>query len=131
MKLSENDLEQLKQLGLSFGKAFQINDDLSDFNKSEITGKAEFKDLSEGKLTLPVILMLEDLNPNQQDQILELIHSGEYVAVKEHIDNSNSFEKARIERDKAISNCIEYTERFIKLDRLDNLRVFLKETLVA
>ena len=131
MKLSENDLEHLKQLGLSFGKAFQINDDLSDFNKSEITGKAEFKDLSEGKLTLPVILMLEDLNRNQQDQILELIHSGEYVAVKEHIDNSNSFEKARIERDKAISNCIEYTERFIKLDRLDNLRIFLKETLVA
>ena len=36
-----------------------------------------------------------------------------------------------IEREKAISNCIEYTERFIKLDKLDNLRMFLKETLVA
>ena len=131
MKLSDIDLEQLKQLGLSFGKAFQINDDLSDFNKSEITGKAEFKDLSEGKLTLPVILMLEDLNSNQQDQIFKLIGSGEYSIVKEHIENSNSFEKARIERDQAISNCIEYTERFIKLDKLENIRVFLKETLVA
>ena len=131
MKLSDIDLEQLKQLGLSFGKAFQINDDLSDFNKSEITGKAEFKDLSEGKLTLPVILMLEDLNSNQQDQIFKLIGSVEYSIVKEHIENSNSFEKARIERDQAISNCIEYTERFIKLDKLENIRVFLKETLVA
>tara|TARA_E500000075_G_scaffold135053_1_gene154098 strand:+ start:1827 stop:2774 length:948 start_codon:yes stop_codon:yes gene_type:complete len=131
MKLSDIDLEQLKQLGLSFGKAFQINDDLSDFNKSEITGKAEFKDLSEGKLTLPVILMFEDLNSNQQDQIFKLIGSGEYSIVKEHIENSNSFEKARIERDQAISNCIEYTERFIKLDKLENIRVFLKETLVA
>ena len=124
-------MELLKQLGLSFGRAFQINDDLSDFNTSEITGKAEFKDLSEGKLTLPVILLFEVSNPKQQDKIFSLIQSGEYETVKKKIKDSNCFEKARIEREKAISNCIEYTERFIKLDKLDNLRVFLKETLVA
>ena len=130
-KLDANDLELLKQLGLSFGRAFQINDDLSDFNTSEITGKAEFKDLSEGKLTLPVILLFEDSNSKQQDQIFNLIQSGEYETIKQKIIDSNSFKKARIEREKAISNCIEYTERFIKLDKLDNLRMFLKETLVA
>lgn len=130
-KLDANDLELLKQLGLSFGRAFQINDDLSDFNTSEITGKAEFKDLSEGKLTLPVILLFEDSNSNQQDQIFSLIQSGEYETIKKKIIDSDCFKKARIEREKAISNCIEYTERFIKLDKLDNLRVFLKETLVA
>lgn len=130
-KLDNSDLELLKQLGLSFGRAFQINDDLSDFNTSEITGKAEFKDLSEGKLTLPVILLFEVSNPKQQDKIFSLIQSGEYETVKKKIKDSNCFEKARIEREKAISNCIEYTERFIKLDKLDNLRVFLKETLVA
>jgi len=130
-KLDNNDLELLKQLGLSFGRAFQINDDLSDFNTSKITGKAKFKDLSEGKLTLPVILLFEDLNSKQQDQIFNLIQSGEYETVKKKIKDSNCFKKARTEREKAISNCIEYTERFIKLDKLDNLRVFLKETLVA
>lgn len=130
-KLDANDLELLKQLGLSFGRAFQINDDLSDFNTSEITGKAEFKDLSEGKLTLPVILLFEDSNSNQQDQIFSLIQSGEYETIKQKIIDFNCFKKARIEREKAISNCIEYTERFIKLDKLDNLRMFLKETLVA
>ena len=130
-KLDANDLELLNQLGLSFGRAFQINDDLSDFNTSEITGKAEFKDLSEGKLTLPVILLFEDSNSKQQDQIFNLIQSGEYETIKQKIIDSNCFKKARIEREKAISNCIEYTERFIKLDKLDNLRMFLKETLVA
>ena len=130
-KLDKSDLELLKQLGLSFGRAFQINDDLSDFNTSEITGKAEFKDLSEGKLTLPVILLFEGSNSKQQDKIFSLIKSGEYETIKKKIKDSNCFEKARIEREKAISNCIEYTERFIKLDRLDNLRIFLKETLVA
>ena len=130
-KLDANDLKLLKQLGLSFGRAFQINDDLSDFNTSEITGKAEFKDLSEGKLTLPVILLFEDSNSKQQDQIFNLIQSGEYETIKQKIIDSDCFKKARIEREKAISNCIEYTERFIKLDKLDNLRVFLKETLVA
>ena len=130
-KLDKSDLELLKQLGLSFGRAFQINDDLSDFNTSEITGKAEFKDLSEGKLTLPVILLFEGSNSKQQDKIFSLIKSREYETIKKKIKDSNCFEKARIEREKAISNCIEYTERFIKLDKLDNLRVFLKETLVA
>lgn len=130
-KLDANDLELLKQLGLSFGRAFQINDDLSDFNTSEITGKAEFKDLSEGKLTLPIILLFEDSNSKQQDQIFNLIQSGEYETIKQKIIDFNCFKKARIEREKAISNCIEYTERFIKLDKLDNLRMFLKETLVA
>ena len=130
-KLDNSDLELLKQLGLSFGRAFQINDDLSDFNTSEITGKAEFKDLSEGKLTLPVILLFKGSNSKQQDKIFNLIQSGEYETIKKKIKDSNCFEKARIEREKAISNCIEYTERFIKLDKLDNLRVFLKETLVA
>ena len=130
-KLDKSDLELLKQLGLSFGRAFQINDDLSDFNTSEITGKAEFKDLSEGKLTLPVILLFEGSNSKQQDKIFSLIQSREYETIKKKIKDSNCFEKARIEREKAISNCIEYTERFIKLDKLDNLRIFLKETLVA
>ena len=130
-KLDNNDLELLKQLGLSFGRAFQINDDLSDFNTSKITGKAKFKDLSEGKLTLPVIFLFEDSNSKQQDQIFSLIQSGEYETIKKKIIDSNCFKRARIEREKAISNCIEYTERFIKLDKLDNLRVFLKETLVA
>ena len=60
-KLSEQQTSELEQLGLAFGRAFQINDDLSDFKDSKITGKAEYKDLSEGKLTLPMIFLLESL----------------------------------------------------------------------
>ena len=48
-KLSEQQIIKLEHLGLAFGRAFQINDDLSDFEDSKITGKAEYKDLSEGK----------------------------------------------------------------------------------
>ena len=49
-KLSEKQIKELEQLGLAFGRAFQINDDLSDFEDSKITGKAEYKDLMEGKV---------------------------------------------------------------------------------
>ena len=76
-------------------------------------------------------MLFEDSNSKQQDQIFNLIQSGEYETIKQKIIDFNCFKKARIEREKAISNCIEYTERFIKLDKLDNLRMFLKETLVA
>ena len=69
-KLSKKQITELEQLGLAFGRAFQINDDLSDFKDSKTTGKAEYKDLSEGKLTLPMIFLLESLEKDKQKEVL-------------------------------------------------------------
>ena len=131
LSLPQKDLEDLKQLGLSFGRAFQINDDLSDFEDSKLTGKAEYKDLSEGKLTLPVIFLMENKNESEQSEIFKFIDTGNFDAVKQLMNDTDSFNRARAEREKAIGNCIEYTKRFIKLDRLDSLKAFLEKTLIA
>ena len=62
--LGEASLEQEKALsayGLALGLAFQMKDDLLDFTASEkALGKPVGLDLREGKLTLPVIYMLEN-----------------------------------------------------------------------
>ncbi|UCH96004.1 MAG: polyprenyl synthetase family protein [Candidatus Aminicenantes bacterium] len=51
------------QFGLNFGTIFQVTDDMLDIF-SENTGKDRFSDLKEGKVTLPVILLLKE---NKED----------------------------------------------------------------
>lgn len=130
-KLPVRDIAELEQLGLSFGRAFQINDDLSDFKDSKTTGKAKFKDLAEGKLTLPVIFLLGSLQEVEQKKIFKIIESGKFLKIKKVLEATGSFEKARHERQVALNRCIEYTERFIKLDKLDEIKIFINKILVA
>ena len=53
-------LNILYKLGLEIGMAFKIQDDILDFNGEESrTGKKIAKDLEEGVITLPLILLLE------------------------------------------------------------------------
>ena len=57
---SEEKEQALSAYGLALGLAFQMKDDLLDFTASEkALGKPVGLDLREGKLTLPVIYMLE------------------------------------------------------------------------
>ena len=130
-KLSEQEIIELEHLGLAFGRAFQINDDLCDFEDSKITGKAEFKDLSEGKLTLPMIFLLESLEEDKQKEVFKTIENRDFFKLKTTLQNSGCFEKARHERQEAINRCIEYTERFIKLEKLNEIKIFLNSLLVA
>ena len=130
-KLSEQQVIELEHLGLAFGRAFQINDDLSDFEDSKITGKAEYKDLSEGKLTLPMIFLLESLEEDKQKEVLKTVENRDFLKLKTTLQNSGCFEKARHERQEAINHCIEYTERFIKLEKLNEIKIFLNSLLVA
>ena len=130
-KLSEQEIIELEHLGLAFGRAFQINDDLSDFEDSKITGKAEFKDLSEGKLTLPMIFLLESLEEDKQKEVLKTVENRDFLKLKTTLQNSGCFEKARHERQIAINHCIEYTERFIKLEKLNEIKIFLNSLLIA
>ena len=51
------------QFGLDFGTIFQVTDDMLDIF-SENTGKDRFSDLKEGKVTLPIILLLKE---NKED----------------------------------------------------------------
>jgi geranylgeranyl pyrophosphate synthase len=50
--------EKYHRFGLNFGTIFQVTDDMLDIF-SENTGKDRFSDLKEGKVTLPIILLLK------------------------------------------------------------------------
>ena len=56
----EADCEALRRFGLEIGRAFQLVDDLLDYTAtSEQMGKPVFSDLREGKLTLPLLTLME------------------------------------------------------------------------
>ena len=58
---AEEDAKALESYGMNLGMAFQVYDDVLDFQGEEsVLGKEVGKDLKEGDLTLPVFLALED-----------------------------------------------------------------------
>lgn len=52
---NKDKIEKLKEFGLLIGIAFQIKDDLFDYEEDSSIGKPKFNDIQERKLTLPII----------------------------------------------------------------------------
>ncbi len=68
---SRHDVEQMRRFGEAIGMAFQIQDDILDYSRSAHTGKPKNNDLREGKITLPLIEVLETCSPAERLQLLE------------------------------------------------------------
>lgn len=63
-------VDALAAFGLNVGMAFQLIDDLLDYvSREDVFGKPVGKDLKEGKVTLPVIYTLMELNKDKRDRI--------------------------------------------------------------
>ena len=77
----EPDLqEKMKEFGFCLGIAFQMIDDILDYNSCEENlGKTIGIDLEEGKVTLPLIHTLQQARPEEQERIKEII-TADYVS---------------------------------------------------
>lgn len=68
----------MREFGMNLGIAFQLADDLLDFTSNEDSmGKAAAADLLEGKVTLPLILLLEK-DPSIAVELERIMLEGEY-----------------------------------------------------
>ncbi len=80
----------LKSFGVSIGTAFQIKDDLLDLlSERKSIGKPAGVDLEKGKLTLPVIFMLQN-SPELKPRVLDAIINSDRLALREMLESSNS-----------------------------------------
>lgn len=71
----------LRDYGMNLGTAFQLADDLLDFTADEdITGKASGADLLEGKLTLPLILLVKKV-PAMRSELETIMRDGNYESI--------------------------------------------------
>jgi octaprenyl-diphosphate synthase len=71
----------LRDYGMNLGTAFQLIDDLLDFTVTdEVLGKASGVDLLEGKLTLPLLYLLEEDSSMRHD-LQTIMREGSYRQV--------------------------------------------------
>ncbi len=63
----------MRRFGEALGMAFQIQDDILDYRRTADTGKPSNNDLREGKITLPLIEILERCDEAERSRIMELV----------------------------------------------------------
>lgn len=75
--LNGTRLKSLESYGHNIGMAFQLTDDLLDFTSdSETLGKPVTHDLHEGKLTLPLIYLMEIGTPEHKEKVRAALHEN-------------------------------------------------------
>ena len=78
----QGDCEALGRFGLEIGRAFQLVDDLLDYTATSAQmGKPVFSDLREGKLTLPLLTLLERAPEAVRPIIQRIWDAGEEVPI--------------------------------------------------
>ena len=98
---TEEDLEKAKSFGRNLGIIFQIRDDIFDYYDSKEIGKPTGNDMSEGKLTLPVLYALNSTDDNEMKTIARKVKSRDVS--QEEISRLVAFTKA--------NGGIEYAEQ--------------------
>lgn len=68
-------IQMMKEFGENIGIAFQIRDDLLDYEGNGLTGKAPGNDIKERKITLPLIYALGQTGNSGRRRILSIVSS--------------------------------------------------------
>ena len=81
--VTDVQVERLAEYGMNLGMAFQIIDDLLDFTAHRsVLGKPVASDLKEGKLTLPLIYLLESDDPRHRALVQTVLDEGDFITVR-------------------------------------------------
>jgi len=82
--MPDDIVEKMQYFGELLGIAFQIKDDLLDYQINILTGKPVGNDIQEKKLTLPLIHSLDMAETNERKRILRLINNSDKGTQKIH-----------------------------------------------
>jgi len=128
----EATIESMRDFGYQIGMAFQIVDDILDFNGEQTTvGKPLGSDLLNGLITLPAIYYAES-NPKDLD-VLSLPHGGwtnpeNMARLINNIRQSNAIEKSMREAEAHVERALAYLESLdasTEQEALENLAKYI------
>lgn len=114
-------IEIMKQFGLALGIAFQIRDDLFDYEKSGLIGKPSGNDIKEKKMTLPLIYVLNNISSQEKRSLLQSIkrhHKNEKKVqqIIEIVREKGGIEYAKQKMDEYSSKAISLLNIFPESD---------------
>ena len=101
---SEEVESHLGAYGLNLGLSFQLIDDVLDFTSSEqVLGKPIGNDLREGKVTLPLIYLLQRCTPEEAQKVSSVLAEGGFNSLRfsEILDLIDRYDTLRAAREKA------------------------------
>jgi octaprenyl-diphosphate synthase len=129
----EASVSKLREIGRHLGLAFQIKDDLFDFEKVNLTGKPAGIDIKEQKMTLPLIHALKEAAPKQRKYIIKTIkkHHDRPKKVQEVVDfvrHSGGLDYARARMEEHISTAKELLFTFPQSAVRDSFESLLEFT---
>ncbi len=87
LRVSDAEVERMHKVGETAGIAFQIKDDILDFNSGKSTGKPSGADIKDQKMTLPLIYLMKTVSYKERRHIINTIknHSQDPERVTELI----------------------------------------------
>jgi octaprenyl-diphosphate synthase len=116
-------IQLMKDFGETIGIAFQIRDDILDYEGNGLTGKASGNDIKEKKITLPLIHALEKAPLSQKKHILKIIGNrkksrSDVAEVVRFVSENGGMEYAALKmnqyRDKALAILDTYPDSDVK-----------------
>ncbi len=111
-----NIISSLNKLGLYFGIIFQIMDDYLDYFGNRVTGKKNGKDFYEGKITLPIILLLKK-SKNTEVDFIKKVFSKRKRLKNDYTEIMNLMKKYKIS-DDVNKFCNKYNKKSLKILKL-------------
>ena len=116
-------IERMRLFGEYAGMAFQIKDDLFDYQKSNVIGKPTGNDLREKKITLPLIHALNQVGSSEKSRILKIVRkrtksAADIREVRDFVEVQGGFAYAETVMheyvEKAIGQLANYPESEVK-----------------
>jgi octaprenyl-diphosphate synthase len=123
-----HEVDGLKRFGLNLGAAFQLVDDLLDYVATEKTfGKPVGKDLMEGKITLPLIYSLEQLEPSEirgfQDRFKQgRAETSHHEQIIDQVRQSGALDRVRSDAEGFVTKAEDALSVLPDTPSLQNLR---------
>jgi octaprenyl-diphosphate synthase len=126
-------IQLMKDFGENIGIAFQIRDDLLDYEGTGLTGKTGGNDIKEKKITLPLIYALEQSENTKRRHILNIVRNkkktkSEINEVISFVSDYGGMDYAELKmnqyRDKALAILDTYPDSEVK----ESLREFVRYT---
>jgi octaprenyl-diphosphate synthase len=124
----QETIEKMYRIGQDVGIAFQIKDDIFDYQAKGILGKPTGNDIKEKKITLPLLFVLNNSEPAERRRILGLIKKknknaavvNELIQMVIQKGGLDYAAKKMIEfKDKAIAGLMEFEDGEARASLID------------
>jgi octaprenyl-diphosphate synthase len=126
-------IQLMKEFGESIGIAFQIRDDILDYEGNGLTGKISGNDIKEKKITLPLIHALEKSSVVRKKNILKIVGNRkkkrtDIEEVIRFVSESGGIEYAALKMDQYRDKALAILDTYPESDVKNSLREFVYYT---